>query len=306
MRFKSNGGTRPDEIGNAPKYWGVSEATTEREGRTSGRSTRTASSWSGQSSKRRRGLRTCARSQQVKGPGRADYRAPAHSAACSRRPTPKARACADQTPRGKRQTSRCWPHARNSRCRAATRPKRHRNALRSRGSTSSSSRRSTRGASRPSRLAGRWRDGTSSNRRRHEVVRHRRGRPPFSLVRSSRTSSRCVISCARGRVALPKSVDSISDVVIAFRSLRKHPRFSIVVILTIAIGIAATPPSFGLRPARAQPGDDRGPVVAGRHPGQQPAAASAGGFRIVAALRDPSRARASFASIGVRHSTTSR
>jgi len=26
MRFKSNGGTRPDEVGNAPKYWGLSEA----------------------------------------------------------------------------------------------------------------------------------------------------------------------------------------------------------------------------------------------------------------------------------------
>jgi len=26
MRFKSKGGTRPDEIGNAPKYWGLSEA----------------------------------------------------------------------------------------------------------------------------------------------------------------------------------------------------------------------------------------------------------------------------------------
>jgi 4-hydroxy-2-oxoheptanedioate aldolase len=26
MRFKSKGGTRPEEIGNAPKYWGVSEA----------------------------------------------------------------------------------------------------------------------------------------------------------------------------------------------------------------------------------------------------------------------------------------
>jgi len=26
MRFKSNGGTRPDDVGNAPKYWGVTEA----------------------------------------------------------------------------------------------------------------------------------------------------------------------------------------------------------------------------------------------------------------------------------------
>jgi 2-keto-3-deoxy-L-rhamnonate aldolase RhmA len=26
MRFKSRGGTRPDDVGNAPKYWGVSEA----------------------------------------------------------------------------------------------------------------------------------------------------------------------------------------------------------------------------------------------------------------------------------------
>jgi len=26
MRFKSNGGTRPEEIGNAPKYWGLNEA----------------------------------------------------------------------------------------------------------------------------------------------------------------------------------------------------------------------------------------------------------------------------------------
>jgi 2-keto-3-deoxy-L-rhamnonate aldolase RhmA len=26
MRFKSNGGVRPDDVGNAPKYWGVSEA----------------------------------------------------------------------------------------------------------------------------------------------------------------------------------------------------------------------------------------------------------------------------------------
>ncbi len=26
MRFKSNGGTRPDDVGNAPKYWGLSEA----------------------------------------------------------------------------------------------------------------------------------------------------------------------------------------------------------------------------------------------------------------------------------------
>jgi 2-keto-3-deoxy-L-rhamnonate aldolase RhmA len=26
LRFKSNGGTRPDEVGNAPKYWGLSEA----------------------------------------------------------------------------------------------------------------------------------------------------------------------------------------------------------------------------------------------------------------------------------------
>ena len=26
MRFKSKGGTRPEEIGNAPKYWGLSEA----------------------------------------------------------------------------------------------------------------------------------------------------------------------------------------------------------------------------------------------------------------------------------------
>lgn len=26
MRFKANGGTRPDDVGNAPKYWGLSEA----------------------------------------------------------------------------------------------------------------------------------------------------------------------------------------------------------------------------------------------------------------------------------------
>ncbi len=26
MRFKSNGGVRPDDVGNAPKYWGISEA----------------------------------------------------------------------------------------------------------------------------------------------------------------------------------------------------------------------------------------------------------------------------------------
>jgi 4-hydroxy-2-oxoheptanedioate aldolase len=26
MRFKSKGGTRPDDVGNAPKYWGLSEA----------------------------------------------------------------------------------------------------------------------------------------------------------------------------------------------------------------------------------------------------------------------------------------
>jgi 2-keto-3-deoxy-L-rhamnonate aldolase RhmA len=26
MRFKSNGGIRPDDVGNAPKYWGISEA----------------------------------------------------------------------------------------------------------------------------------------------------------------------------------------------------------------------------------------------------------------------------------------
>jgi 4-hydroxy-2-oxoheptanedioate aldolase len=26
MRFKANGGTRPDEVGNAPKYWGLTEA----------------------------------------------------------------------------------------------------------------------------------------------------------------------------------------------------------------------------------------------------------------------------------------
>jgi 4-hydroxy-2-oxoheptanedioate aldolase len=26
MRFKSNGGTRPDDVGSAPKYWGISEA----------------------------------------------------------------------------------------------------------------------------------------------------------------------------------------------------------------------------------------------------------------------------------------
>jgi len=26
LRFKANGGTRPDEVGNAPKYWGLSEA----------------------------------------------------------------------------------------------------------------------------------------------------------------------------------------------------------------------------------------------------------------------------------------
>ena len=26
MRFKSHGGTRPDDVGNAPKYWGMTEA----------------------------------------------------------------------------------------------------------------------------------------------------------------------------------------------------------------------------------------------------------------------------------------
>jgi len=26
MRFKANGGVRPEDVGNAPKYWGISEA----------------------------------------------------------------------------------------------------------------------------------------------------------------------------------------------------------------------------------------------------------------------------------------
>ena len=38
----------------------------------------------------------------------------------------------------------------------------------------------------------------------------------------------------------------MSDVVIAFRSLRKHPRFSIVAILTIAIGIGACSALFSV------------------------------------------------------------
>ena len=43
MRFKSKGGTRPDDVGTAPAFWGMTEAEYKAARPTSGRSTPKAS-----------------------------------------------------------------------------------------------------------------------------------------------------------------------------------------------------------------------------------------------------------------------
>ena len=82
----------------------------------------------------------------------------------------------------------------------------------------------------------------------------------------------------------------MSDLRTALRTLRKHPRFSIVAILTIAIGIGATTALFSVYDRLVlNPVTIAQPVVARRDPEQQPAAARAGGRRVVSALRIPAR-----------------
>ena len=66
MRFASKGGTRPDAIGDAPKYWDFPKRNTAPRP-TCGRSTRTANCLRGQSSKQKKAWTTFARSPKSRG-----------------------------------------------------------------------------------------------------------------------------------------------------------------------------------------------------------------------------------------------
>ena len=117
MRFKSKGGTRPDDVGTAPAILGHDRGAVQAEGRPLAAQSRRRA---GQLDDRRKQGRARARPRDRRrskasaccGP------APARCAACSRRPTRRASACSIR-PAGKTPSRRCCRPARSSTCRAA-------------------------------------------------------------------------------------------------------------------------------------------------------------------------------------------
>ena len=164
MRFKSKGGTRPDEgVGLAAAYWGLSEASIARRP-TRGRSTRTASWSSGPSSRARRASPTSARSHRCRD-SPSSWSAPARWAACSRQRARTGSGCATRLASMPASTPSS-PPARSSRCLqpSGQQPRRDRGADGARLHACSRCRRATRRASTRSLPGASWRAGRCRRR----------------------------------------------------------------------------------------------------------------------------------------------
>ena len=275
MRFKSNGGTRPDDDRRRAEVLGPEREGVPREGRRVAAQPERRARRLGDR-REKEGLANVREIAQVKGTRRADSPAPARSAACSRRPTPTAAACATMR-RGKRRFSRSSPRAKNSTCRAAipANADGHRNA-----------------------------HEAGLQRLHHPVVQ--RARLPGRLDRPAGVgtgqavtprcpvpSSRCVISCA-GAARPPDNGAHVRCRHGASVRSGSQPRFSIVADaddrrrdrrLQRAV--------LGLRPPGPQSARRcRNPSTLVAVLNSNPQLQRAGGVGLVAALHVPSRSRA--------------